>query len=263
MTRIGRLFTVWALLLAVGAFSQELPVKLIKAAGTARVYVMPDNARLSFTVESQDKELAVAREDAADRCAGVIAAIEALNIEGLTLGTESIDVEPLIEMPEGGLGETGMGGMGGGMGGPPGMYGYGGRHVPTKIAGYEVTNSLSVTITGEGEELANGATAVIDTALMAGATSLSGPRFLKADRSEAQREALEKAVKNAVANAEAIARGLGVTIRDFTYAGMYPRDRLPSSEMGTISALSNGGSSTPVRVTAIPVNAMAFVEATW
>jgi len=223
----------------------------IRATGSAAVYLMPDTAEINFAVKVEKEELMAAREEAAQRLQDIITAIKALNIEGLSLATDYIRVQPLLEpTDEEGRPMMGPGGMGpGGMG----MMG-----VFRKVVAYGVDSSVSTTVRGEAERLKAATPKVIDAALGAGATSLHGPKFSKEDTTQAYREALENATRDAMANAQAIARGLGVTIRQCTYVSMQGPE---SYAFEDIAMLSGGSPSLPVEVKAIEIPAMVWLTA--
>ncbi len=242
-----RYLTVLAVLTLVGAaHAQEAKPGEIRAQGEATVYVMPDKAGLSFTVQEQDKDLLKARELAATSMQAVLAAINALKLPNLTMKTQSVQVMPLYEqVREGGyLGDT-----------------------MRKILGYRVSNTVAVTLKNNDPEALKEAVAkVIDAALLSGGDALNGPWFSKDDDKEARREALEKATREAVLNAEAMARGLDVKIAKFTYVSMVAQAQpMPMYQERAMMAMAGGagggGTPSPIEIEALPIGATVYVNA--
>ena len=228
------------------------PERLIKVVGDATVYVMPDTAQVSFTVRAENKVLAVARAEAATRANAAVSALKALKIPGLALNTDAIQVSPLVKGQE--------------------MRAPGYREdveVAVEVLGYRVTSSISATVkAGEGS-FKDQVAKVVDTALQNGATSLRGPYFSKTDEDATELMALEKATKNAVAKAQALARGLGVTVLDYTLVSMTGQDdagsryyrgrEAPPPPMG----MPGGPAAMPtvIEVKEIPVGATVWLQA--
>ena len=238
------------LLVSAGWASAQQKVGELRSLGSATVYVMPDTAEVSFTVMGEDKTLAVARQRAAETMDNVMAAVNKLKIEGLTMNTESIRVNPVYEAEQGAK---------------PGPY-YDEGETARKTVGYRVRNSLSVKIRADVDKLKRGTAQVIDAALVAGAGTLYGPSFSKEDTAAAQQEAIAKATKNAIDNLQALARGMGVAAIRVVSASLYAPEEARYSEMrlGTLSDLSDGGpgpTATQVEVEAIPLEVTVWANA--
>lgn len=226
----------------------------IRTLGEGRVMVSPDTAEATFSVRSEDRQLAPAREKAAAAMTKVLAALRGLRIENLTLGTASISVTPLIRQPQGG------------------NVPYPGPNVEIQqqIVGYQVTSTVNARLKGEPAAMAQGISQVVDTALANGATNFYGPSFFREDMTVPNQQALEAATKNAVAKAQALARAAGVTITNMTYIGMYPEDNqdgprpmMAMAEMSMGRAGGGGYTPTPVEVRDIPVTAQVWVTAAY
>jgi uncharacterized protein YggE len=237
------------LLLACGtlpAAAAEVQPGEIRSLGQATVYVMPDTARVQFSVIAEDKSLPTARQQAATAMEKVLGAVRDLKIEGLTMQTLAVQVSPLYEPVKGD--------------------GYYGDQTYRKVVAFRVTNSVSVKVKGEAEDLKKWVAQVIDGALVAGANTMNGPWFSKEDTSAAKREALEKATRDAMANAEAMARGLGVKITRYSYVSLTaPEPPRPMYEARNMLAAAapgmGGGTASPIEIEAQPVEATVYVTA--
>ena len=233
-------------LLGVTVHAAEPQPGEIKSVGQATVYVMPDTARVQFSVIAEDKVLPTARQTAAAAMEKVLTGIRDLKIESLTMKTMSVQVNPLYE--------------------PIKAEVYYGDQTYRKIIAFRVTNSVAAKVTGDVERLKTGVAQVIDTALVSGANTMTGPWFSKEDTSAARREALENATRDAMANAEAMAKGLGVKIARYTYVSLTaPEPPRPLYEARNMMAAAppgmGGGSASPIEIEAQPVEATVYVTA--
>lgn len=230
----------------LSAAAAEVQPGEIRSLGQATVYVMPDTARVQFSVIAEDKSLPNARQQAAAAMDKVLSAIRDLRIEGLTMQTLAVQVSPLYEPVKGD--------------------GYYGDQTYRKVVAFRVTNSVSVKVKGEAEDLKTWVAQVIDGALIAGANTMSGPWFSKDDTSEAKREALEKATRDAMANAEAMAKGLGVKITRYSYVSLTapepPRPVYDARNMMAAAPAGMGGSvASPIEIEAQPVEVTVYLTA--
>jgi uncharacterized protein YggE len=235
--------------------SAQQKVGVLHGMGEATVLVMPDTASLSFSVGVTDKTLSVARDKAAASMDKALAVVRKLNVEGLTMNTEGFSVSPLyVESKEG----------------APTYYNDTGERVGDQAVGYHVTNSVSVTITGDADRLKRDTSRVIDAVLMSGATKLDGPEFSKADTVAARQDAIAQATKVAVGNVQAMARGMGVTVLRVTSASLYgpsggrygEPDWEPPGPPGAAAApMPPGAAPSPVEVQAIPIDVTVWVDA--
>ena len=245
--------TLWYLMmaavlgLAVAAQAAEVKPGEIRAQGTATVYVMPDKGGLQFTAQAQDTQLARARELSAAGTATVIAAIQNLKIDKLTLKTTAVNVTPLYEPLK------------------PGEQTW--DQTARKLIAYRVANTVAVTVKSDDPDaLKDAVSHVIDATLLNGANGLSGPWFSKEDDRATRRAALEQATQEAALNAEAMAKGLGVKITRYTYVSMlnptapgpvYPEARM----MNAMAPGGGGGTPSPVEIEALAVAATVYVDA--
>jgi hypothetical protein len=149
----------------------------------------------------------------------------------------------------------------------------GGGETAHKIVGYAVEDSVSVTVKGDPEKLKTATSQVIDAALLAGARTLRGPYFTRADTTAETQHAIAEATKNAIGNLQAMAKGMGVTILHVTSASLFgPReeDEYGLGGPGPKAYLRAGGPPVPgvaaptasvIEVQAEPVTAQVWADA--
>lgn len=179
-------FSIIVVLLSILAVGQAQPAamptpdqspRIVSVYGTATVHVAPDLATITFAVVTQNKDALEAQQENAKRSADVIKAVKGVS-------------DPSLEVSTGGYAITVQHPMKGDI-------------RMTEIAGYEVTNSISVKLrdlSKVGEAL--------DQATLAGANSVSNVIFGLQDDKTTRREALSAATVDAVARVQAVVRGL-------------------------------------------------------
>ncbi len=212
--------------LALTAAAQVLPERIITTQGHGEVRVRPDSLSVHVTVESKNAALPTARAENNRKTQAIIAALKGLNIPNLKLETQNLQVYPL-------QGE------------------YQKDRLP-KIIGYQVTNSLNVTVTGSSaDHLGDYGSRIVDTALNAGANNVGGLNFYLTDVTTPRLQALALAVKDARRNADAMARAADVVITGLhsmegsPQFGGYPRP-MPMYSMKAGGAANEAAASTPV-----------------
>jgi uncharacterized protein YggE len=149
--------------------------------GVGTVKAAPDEAQMSFGVET---EASTAREALARNSAQmerVLAALEAAGIAEKDVQTQDVSVWPQYD------------------------------NMGKDSAGYSARNSATVTI----HELER-AGAVTDAATRAGANEVSGPTLSSSGREQLESKALSTAVDNARKKAEALAKAAGVGLGQVT-----------------------------------------------
>jgi hypothetical protein len=145
--------------------------------GVGSVQAVPDEAELSFGVESRGTTAKAALTANGDAMRKVIAALRDAGAKDVT--TQYVSVWPVSE-------------EGGG------------------ISGYSASNSVSATI---GVDRAG---ELIDVATAAGANNVSGPEMSPSDAERVYRKALAAAVDDARLRAEALAKAAGRTLGPIT-----------------------------------------------
>lgn len=157
------------------------PQATVVVGAKASVSVVPDRAEIGVGVESRAR---TATQAAADNARVQATVLQALRRQGVSIGdlqTRSVHVMPEFEYPR-----------------------EGGR--PT-LTGYVARNDVNVTL----RDLSK-VGAVLDAALAAGSTQISGPHFSITNPDSARREALDAAVRKAMADAQVMARAAGVQV---------------------------------------------------
>ena len=178
--------------------------------------VRPDVADLRLGVTFTEPTVEAARGAAGRVLTDVLTRMRALGIEDRDLQTSIVAVNP--------------------------QYDYSREGKPPRLAGYSITNLVSVVvrkIEGVGE--------AIDAALGAGATSVDRISFRVADPSAAEAEARGAAVADARAKADGIAAAAGVSIEGVAAileAGAAVPFPAPFPEMAKLAVAQDAG--TPV-----------------
>ena len=154
-------------------------VAAITVTGHSELQVKPDIAYASLQVLTQDRDQSVAVASNATRSQAVIDILRKSMIDDKDIQTESYMVQP--------------------------AYDY--RVTPAVLTGYQVTNSVRVTIRNIAK-----AGLIVDKATTAGANVVNGISFDLADRSKSQGIALIEAVRNARSKAELVAGAAGINV---------------------------------------------------
>lgn len=152
----------------------------VEVSGSGSVSVSPDQAVVSFAVETREEHAAEASGANAESMAAVLEALRSADLPGLVLETYGYSLRPEY-----------------------GVVQEGGRSVRV-IEGYAALNNVRATV-----EDPDAVGRVIDAAIGAGANRVSGIAFRASETEAAGQEALAMAVENARAQADAIAAALG------------------------------------------------------
>lgn len=157
------------------------PEHTISVTGTGRVIISPDVADLRLGVQATRPTVKAARQVAAESMTKVVAALKALGIADKDIQTSTLYLQP--------------------------VYDYTNNTNPPKITGYQLSNSVSVTIR-DLDKVGD----AIDDSLAAGATTMDGVTFRVDDPAKALSQAREAAMTQAKASADTLAKSAGVTI---------------------------------------------------
>jgi len=144
--------------------------------GTGSVTTVPDRATFSFGADARATTAKAAISQANDAAGAVAAALKKAGVASADLQTSQISLEP----------QTTDDG--------------------TRVTGYVASSSVTATTS-----VAN-AGSLVDAAVDAGATSVSGPSLSRADTDALYRDALKQAVADARSKAEALAAASGLTL---------------------------------------------------
>ncbi len=157
------------------------PEHSISVSGTGTVTLKPDVADLHLGVLVNRPTVKAAQADAAGAMTKVIAALKALGIADKDVQTSNVSLQP--------------------------AYDYSTNINPPRITGYQMSNSVTVTV----RDLAKLGDA-IDNSLAAGATSLDGVTFRVDDQTAAEAQARQAAMAEAKSKADTLAAAAGVSI---------------------------------------------------
>jgi uncharacterized protein YggE len=183
---------------APAARAADAPLqRLLSVTGTAEIKAVPDRAELSSGVVTRAPRAAAALASNASAMTAVFDTLKRAGIAEKNIQTSNFQVAPQYSAEKPGAAQ--------------------------RIVGYEVSNTVSVTVDGLDKL---GPT--IDALVAAGSNQIEGPTFSIADPKPLLAKAREEAVKDATARAQAYASAAGVTL-------------------GPITAISEGGGETPVR----------------
>ena len=226
MSRTGALLfvTSW-FFVAVPAGAQETPaVPSVVTTGEATVRRAPDQAFVTVAVESRSKNPRDAQRQNAETMTAVQQRLAASGVAKEAVRTLGYSIQQEFDYPNG-------------------------RRVPREFV---ARNALEVRVepverTGD----------IIDAAVQAGATAVSGVRFELKDRAGAEREALRMAVADARGRADAAAAGAGRSVDrvlkiEEVRAGMAP----PPRPMMMTRAAADASVETPVEPGTIEIRAL-------
>lgn len=157
-------------------------LKSITVVGQGQVKVAPDVAYVSVGVRTRETTAKDAQDKNNQAMAAAIARIKSLGIEDKDIQTSGISLYPVYD------------------------------GTANQITGYEAANTVTARV-----DIAK-AGPVIDGAVEAGANSNVSVSFGLKDPSAATAQALEASAKDARTHADAIAKGLGVTIKEVQIA---------------------------------------------
>ncbi len=201
------------LLLAVANISYANP-RSITVQGTSQLDVIPDQAHITVSYSNKANDLEEARRLNAVTTANIQRKLLQLGLAQDDIRTSNYSVYPLYSKQE--------------------------SNTAAKIIGYEVSNSLSLTVnnidlTGQ----------VIDTALKAGANQIQGVSFAKKDETAVKNTALTLAVRDAQVKAQAIAATLNKNIIN-TISVTEGSVRIQFPELYRYSAKALPAATTPI-----------------
>lgn len=194
----------------------------------AEVEVVPDRAHLVVAVEARGRTSQAAATENARIQTVVLEAIRRAGIPEAQIRTQTVMVTPEYEYPR-----------------------EGGR--PT-VTGYQARNAVQV----EARDLSR-VGGVIDAALAAGATNISGPNFAIANPDSARREALDSAVRKAMADARVMAQAAGMTLGAVLELSSEDGGAMPMFDRPTMVAM-RGAEAAPTPIAAGTISVRSTVR---
>lgn len=153
---------------------------VIKVSGSGEAKLTPDIATASIQVRTYNEDPAAAQAENSAIMDAVIEAVKAAGVKEEDIATDNVSLNE--------------------------RYNY--DKSPAVVVGYDMTNSIKVTIRD-----INSVGKVLGDAIAAGATGTYGLTLTVSDSSSAYQQALKAAIADAKAKAEAIAEALGVTVK--------------------------------------------------
>jgi len=157
------------------------PEHTLSVNGTGKVVISPDIADLRLGVSATKPTVKDARAAAATSMTAIINSLKKLGIADADLKTTQLSLQP--------------------------VYDFSANRNPPRLTGYTLSNVIVVTI--RDLDLAS---AAIDGAMAAGATTMHGISFRVADPARAEQQARQAAMTQAKAKAETLAAAAGVSI---------------------------------------------------
>lgn len=181
--KIVALSFVFALLFVSVSNAQSVKYEqqTINVNGSGEVFISPDIANISFSVETSSKTASEAVKENAAKTNKVLESLKSLIGEDDTLSTTGYNLSPVYE--------------------------YNNEIKKSEFTGYKATNTVLV----KTYNLKNIGT-LIDSAAKAGSNNIQGLTFDSTKRSDYSREALIKAVQDAKTTADTVANAAGVKI---------------------------------------------------
>jgi len=222
-----RAFAALGLLIALPAGAQEreadAPCPAIVTSGEAVVRAAPDRAFVDLVAEARAREPEAAQREAANAMASVQAKLKSIGVSTEAIRTLRYDLQPEYDQVRG----------------------------RQTLRGYVARNAIEVRL----DDLSRVGT-VIDAAVDAGATSITGVRFALQQRDKFEREALRQAVADARARADAAANGAGVAVeRVWTVE----EQRLHAPPLPMMTVRAEGAEDVPTPIAPGPVEIRATV----
>lgn len=174
------------------AFGRDVsdPFNTITVEGTGTAAMVPDTARITFTVMESAPEVGAAQDAATKRTDAALAALEDMDIEERDVKTVSYNVSPKYDYPQ--------------------QPCYPGMICPSgapRIVGYDVSQTIEVKVRDTAK-----AGDVLGALGALGVQNISGPEFVVDDESAVTAEARAEAIEEARAKAKELAGELNVRL---------------------------------------------------
>jgi uncharacterized protein YggE len=158
------------------------PTRGITVQGTGKITIRPDLATISVGIQSQAGSARAAQSQASAAMTKIIAAVKGLGIDDADIASQWVSLQPQYDYNNGGS-------------------------VPPRVVGYQASQTLTVKVR-DIEKSGD----VIDEAVAAGATQVSGMSFSVSDPTAASAQARTAAIADAKARADALAKAAGVSL---------------------------------------------------
>lgn len=205
---------------------QNPQVNTITVTGTGKSSATPDIAKISFTVQQSAADVKSAQDAATKQANAAIAAMKDLGVADKDVTTSGYNVSPQYANSISPC--------------PPGVYCTQAVQVSNKITGYQVSESVEVTVRDVSK-----AGDVVAKLGSLGVQNVSGPNFTFDDNNGVMNDARANAIKNAHDKAVELAKELGVSLSEvvsYTDQGGYP---YPMYDKAVSAQSSAGAAVTP------------------
>ena len=169
---------------------------LISVSGTGEVYVTPDIASITISVQTENRDVSVASEENSTKMNNVIEYIKSEGVESRDIKTTGYNINPRYEWNN----DTGK----------------------RILAGYEVSQSATIKI----RDLSK-IGSIISNSTVKGANDISSLSFIVDDDESAKDEAKELAIKDAKTKAEELEKLLGIKMVKIVSYSEYSSDYTP------------------------------------
>lgn len=202
---------------------QNPQINTITVSGTGKSSATPDIAKISFTVQQSAADVKSAQEATTKQANAAIAAMKDLGVADKDVTTSDYNVSPQYANSVSPC--------------PPGVYCTQAVQVSNKITGYQVSESVEVTVRDVSK-----AGDVVAKLGSLGVQNVSGPNFTFDDNNGVMNDARANAIKNAHDKAAELAKELGVSLSEvvsYTDQGGYPYPMYDKA----VSAQSSAGAA--------------------
>mgnify|MGYP000894799374 CR=1 FL=1 len=153
----------------------------ISVTGVGEVIVTPDTANIQIGVQVFNQELAAAQTDSNEQIQAIVDSLSGAGIDATDIQTSNFSVSVRQD--------------------------YDDQGIATDVLGYDIYNTLSVTVRNL-DDLGS----ILDQVVAAGANQIYGITFYRSDLTDATAAAREAAVKDARERAEQLAAAAGVEV---------------------------------------------------
>lgn len=199
----------------LAADASPTPEHTVTVSGVADLSVAPDVADVVIGVTVQKPTVAAAQSGAATLMSAVIAAAEKDGVDAKDIVTVNLSLSP--------------------------VYDYSSNGSAPKLVGQQFSNTIKVTVRNL-KSLAS----VVDDAVAAGATTLSGISFRLNDPSTVQVQARQLAMKDARAKADTLTSAAGVAVKGVASITETSSQPTPIYYSGALDA-AKAAASTPIQ----------------
>jgi uncharacterized protein YggE len=188
----------------------------VTVSGTGEIGVAPDVADVVLGVMAQKPTAAEAQSAAATSMTAVVAAVKKSGVADKDIVTINLNLSP--------------------------VYDYGSGSSAPRLTGYQYANTVKVTVRS-----INSVASVVDGAVAAGATTVSGISFRLDDPKAVQAQARQLAMNDARTKADALASAAGVSVKGVATIAEAAVQTNPVYYSGALDQAKVASVSTPIQ----------------